>query len=166
MRAKHLIHLALLFFCLSAQAFNPPNLPTWPQIGTAKLSVLWFDIYNAELSSENGIYDNAKSFKLTLTYLRDFEANELITETFKQLPKEPTPSQLLSWRKQLEKLWSNVKKGDRISFVKDKKGASHFFFNQDYRGEISDIEFGKNFAAIWLASDSNYPKLAAKLKGT
>lgn len=154
-----------LLLCFSVFANKTLEYPQWQQVGKAKLSVLWFDIYEAELSSANGLYDKNDSFKLTLTYLRDFEAEELIDETFNQISPKPSAEQEQAWRVALTNMWPKVSEGDQISFVKDKAGISHFFFNQNYLGEISDIEFGVQFANIWLAKDSAYPKLAARLKG-
>lgn len=139
--------------------------PSWTTIGTAKLSVLWFDIYEAELSSADGLFNQDQNFKLTLTYLRDFEADELIDETFNQISEPIEKQQELSWRKSLKAMWPDVKESDQISFIKTNEGTSHFFFNQKFVGTIEDKAFGKHFADIWLAKDSAYPKLASKLKG-
>lgn len=141
------------------------NYPSWQTIGTAKLSVLWFDIYQAELSSESGVYEENKSFKLTLTYLRDFSAKDLVEETFKQMPGPLTQLQTRDWPNQLLALWPNVKKSESISFLKDELGHSHFYHNQNYLGSIEDPFFSEQFAAIWLAPTSEYPKLAKQLKG-
>lgn len=147
--------------CLSAQV----NYPDWKPVGSATLTVLWFDIYQAELSSETGTYVSDRSYKLTLTYLRDFDAEDLIEETFKQMPGPLTEKQTSDWHKQLTALWPNVKKQESISFLKDEKGYSHFYHNRKYLGAIKDTQFSQQFSAIWLASTSEYPKLAAQLKG-
>lgn len=152
-------------FSTSAHASSALELPKWKTVGTAKLTVFWFDIYHAELSSLNGKYDYSQSFMLTLTYLRNFESKELIDETFKQFSKPLTETQSSTWRAQLEVLWPDVKKGDQITFLKSDKGVSHFFFNTTYRGQIEEPEFADLFSAIWLSDNSEYPKLAAKLKG-
>lgn len=158
------VFLLSLFSALT-HALPSQELPKWQTVGTAKLTVFWFDIYHAELSSHNGEYDNNQSFMLTLTYLRNFESNELIDETFKQFSKPLTDAQSSKWRAQLEELWPDVKKGDQIAFLKSDKGVSHFFFNKSYRGQIEEPEFAGLFSAIWLSDNSEYPKLAAKLKG-
>ena len=149
----------------AAKAETTIKLPNWQTVGTAKLTVFLFDIYLAELLSEDGNYQEDGSFILTLTYLRDFDADELIDETFNQFRKPPTDTQAILWRERLQQLWPNVKKGDQISFLKMKNGESHFFFNNNYRGNLIEPEFAQSFAAIWLSDDSEYPKLAAKLKG-
>lgn len=161
--------LLILLLVLLAQPANADKVlvdyPNWPSIGKAKLSVLWFDIYEAELSSKTGFYCKDCSFKLTLTYLRDFEAEELIDETFNQISVPITEQQAFSWRQSLQQMWPDVTESDQISFVRTSDGTSQFFFNKSYVGTIKDTAFGIHFANIWLAKDSAYPKLAAKLKG-
>lgn len=160
--------LKLLYFVLALTATNlgaQINYPDWKSIGTAKLTVLWFDVYQAELSSQTGVYDSNKSFKLTLTYLRDFEADDLVEETFKQMPGPITQSKAKNWQRRLLTLWPDVKEQDSISFLKDELGHSHFYYNQTYLGAIEDPLFAEQFAAIWLAPTSEYPKLAKQLKG-
>lgn len=157
--------LLFTLYSVSIRAMTPAEIPQWQSVGSAKLTVFWFDIYQAELSSNNGEYDKNKSFMLTLTYLRSFESKELIDETFKQFNKPLSQKQSLEWRARLEEVWPDVKKGDQISFVKSDKGVSHFFFNKKYQGQITEPEFADLFSAIWLSDDSEYPELAAKLKG-
>ena len=158
-----LIFITFLFIGFSASANKP--YPNWPVIGSATLSVLWFDIYNAELSTDSGEYDPNGNLKLTLTYLRDFDAEDLITETFKQMPQPLNQTQQDNWQKQLNRLWPDVKEQDQISFVQNAQGVGYFYYNKRYLGEITDPEFATKFSAIWLADTSSYPKLAAKLKG-
>jgi hypothetical protein len=160
--------LKLLCFISALAATNADaqtNYPDWKSVGKAKLTVLWFDIYQAELSSQTGVYDSEESFKLTLTYLRDFEAKDLVEETFNQMPGPLTKLQINNWQNRLISLWPDVNKQDSISFLKDEKGRSHFYYNQNYLGAIEDPLFSEQFAAIWLAPTSEYPKLAKQLKG-
>ena len=165
MKTKLLIISLLLATTTNSFALDEPPLPNWRIVGKAKLEVFWFDIYNAELSTENGAYDASQPFKLTLTYLRDFAAKDLVEETFNQFPTPATEEQRQSWSSQLLALWPDVKKGERISFVKNEQGSSLFFFNEQYLGAIDDPKFSEQFAAIWLSKSSNYPKLAAQLTG-
>ncbi len=156
-----LLVLAIITFANEAKEDMP--YPLWQEVGNAKLSLLWFDIYHAQLTNETGIYDETSAFKLTLTYLRSFEAKDLIDETFEQM--NASEQQEKQWRPKLTKLWPNVTKLDQISFVKDAENNSHFFINQSYLGHISDPIFTEKFANIWLSDQSSYPKLSAKLKG-
>lgn len=165
LKCKPLIIYFISLLTFANNATEPPQYPNWTRIGLAKLSVLWFDIYQAELSSETGVFEPDRSFKLTLTYLRNFTAETLIDETFAQFSTSITKQQALSWRQSLKQIWPDVTASDQISFIRTNEGDSQFFFNKHYLGTVKDKAFGKHFADIWLAKDSAYPKLAAKLKG-
>lgn len=155
----------MLLLLLSPLCWANPPYPSWPSVGKAKLTVLWFDVYQAELSSPSGRYQQDASFMLNLTYLRDFTADALIDETFAQMADKISNKQQQKWRPLLKAMWPDVTKQDQISFVKTEQGKSLFFFNRNYLGSIDDRQFAANFAAIWLSKDSDYPKLAAKLTG-
>lgn len=145
--------------------------PSWQSIGSAKLTVLWFDIYQAELSSPLGNYEPKQPFKLSLTYLREFSSDSLIKETIKQIENLKQLDQktwLIKkeiWGNKLKTIWPDVKANDRISFISDKQQHAHFFFNGTFVGSIEDPTFTNQFSAIWLSLNSEYPELGKQLKG-
>lgn len=147
-------------FCSAVKADN-----VWPVVGKAKLEVLWFDIYTATLATPSGRFDQQSPFRLSLTYLRDFTKEQLIDETFKQLNTQISQSERAQWRQQLESMWLDVNKGDTFTFVADEQQLSHFYINEQYLGHVASAQFANAFADIWLSSKSEYPELAAKLKG-
>jgi hypothetical protein len=134
-------------------------------VGQARLTVLWFDIYDAKLYTPDGQYKQNSNLKLSLTYLRDFDAKDLIEETFNQMKPKPNQEQQKTWQASLELIWPDVTKSDNLSFVVNDESVGHFYFNNRHVGTIKDADFNKRFANIWLSDDSEYPKLAAKLTG-
>ncbi|WP_370298418.1 chalcone isomerase family protein [Pontibacterium sp.] len=142
---------------------TPPN--DYKQVGAAKLRVLWFDIYDAELSSPDGRFSRIKGpLMLKLTYLRDIKKQKLLEETANQL-RLIEPSVVQVWLRQLERIWPEINRGDRLAFLLDPEGFGHFYFNEQYVGTINDARFGPAFISIWLGQNSDYPDLARKLRG-
>lgn len=153
-----------LLFCNSASAQpNPPK--DYITVGAAKLRVLWFDIYNAELRSPDGRFSQITGpLVLKLTYLRDIKKQKLLDETENQL-RAVTPPVVRVWIQQLEGIWPEISRGDRLAFYLDPEGFGHFYFNDRYVGSIKDVRFGKAFISIWLGKNSDYPELTRKLRG-
>lgn len=157
------IFLLLLFSTSASAQLNPPK--DYITVGTAKLRVLWFDIYDVELSSPRGRFSEiAGPLLLKLTYLRDIRKQKLLDETANQL-RAIKPSVVRIWLSQLKMIWPEINRGDRLAFLLDSNGFGHFYFNEIYVGTINDTRFGKAFISIWLGQNSEYPDLARKLKG-
>lgn len=138
----------------------------WLTIGETRLSVLWFDIYDARLASPTGVFESVESPQLlTLTYLRDIKKSALIKETRKHIKPFANESDRKQWLIQLSTFFPTVKKGDQIAFLIDDTGKGHFFHNQKWIGTLEDTAFSSAFINIWLSDNSQYPKLAKRLRG-
>lgn len=157
-----------IFFLLQPSSFASAQIIApndYKPVGTAKLRVLWFDIYNAELSSPDGQFSHISGpLMLKLTYLRDIKKRKLLEETANQLREFESPV-LGVWLAQLNRIWPEINRGDRLSFFLDPDGFGHFYFNDHYVGSINDTRFGKAFISIWVGHNSDYPDLARKLRG-
>ncbi|MDF2182833.1 chalcone isomerase family protein [Neptuniibacter sp. CAU 1671] len=140
--------------------------PDWPEVGRAKLEVLWFDIYNAALHAPEGVFAGFSApLLLQVNYLRDFKGKDLVTETDKQMQPFSTQTQREQWLPQLLNLWPDIKKGDQLAFEITPSGEGHFYYNQRWLGVVSDPGFAEAFVKIWLANESEYPELASQLRG-
>jgi len=157
------IAFMLLFSSIASAQLTPPN--DYKQVGAAKLRVLWFDIYDAELRSPDGQFSRIVGpLVLKLTYLRNIKKQKLLDETANQL-RALEPAVVRDWLDQLEEIWPEINRGDRLAFFLDEEGFGHFYFNDRFVGSINDTRFGKAFISIWLGRNSDYPDLARKLRG-
>ncbi len=155
----------LLSAALWVQA-DQRNMPDWPEVGRAKLEVLWFDIYNATLSAPQGRFAGFSApLLLQVKYLRDFKGEALVKETDKQMRPFSSPQERATWLPQLQALWPDIKQGDQLAFEITPNGEGHFYYNQRWLGTVSDLGFPAAFVKIWLASESEYPELARQLRG-
>lgn len=135
-------------------------------VGSATLSILFWDIYTAQLSTASGRYsDGQQDFELSLTYLRAIEKDDLLTATEEQWQHLGISKKKYNdWLIQLSKLWPDVGDNDNIT-LKVINSNSSFYHNDKLLGTISDPIFGTHFSAIWLSEKSKYPKLRAQLIG-
>lgn len=143
--------------------------PPWESmnlVGKGKLSVLFWDIYNAELYTVDGAYHKSQfPIALRLVYLRDFDKDDLISETQKQWKKLGFKDQnkITLWVASLDKLWRDVKKHESITLYIDESSASFFYLDNEQLGQVDDPEFAQAFLDIWLSEKTSAPDVRKKL---
>ena len=105
---------------------------------------------------------------LKLTYQRDISKADFIEATVDQWKhlQGKVSAQHQDWAKQLDKLWTDVKKGDQLSCVLLTDGRVQFYFNDKLLGDVADPAFGPAFLDIWLSEKTSAPKLRKQLLKT
>ena len=158
-------------FLLSTSELSTPeqsssNL-TMHQVGSASMSMMWFDIYSAKLYSSDGKYQaNQLPLKLEIEYHRNIEAEDLIDATVDQWQHLGIPEQQINeYREQLAKAWPDVKEGDRLTFMVNTATQAEFLFNDKPYFQVSNVQFPADFLAIWLSENTSRPKLRQQLIG-
>ena len=138
----------------------------WVLVGRAKLSVLFWDVYESELYTPSGEWFDQAPFRLVLTYLRKVSAEQLVEETEKVWREQDLyNSRSEKWLNYLLDIWPDVSPGDTLTFQVNPDNDSVFFFNGQQIGTVADTEFGRRFGGIWLAENSPKPKLRNQLVG-
>ena len=154
--------------CFSSHAFENwiNTLTTYKEVGRAKFSVFFFDIYQSRLLTPTGIFQfDKKPYLFEITYLKDISSTDLIERTIEQwehlnLNKESYQK----YAAMLGKLWPNIVASDKLAIhINDKQ--SDFYFNNVFIGAVNDGEFGDLFLSIWLSPDTSQPELRNKLLG-
>jgi len=136
------------------------------RVGQTTLSVLWIDVYTAELFTGDGDYTNdTLSVVIELSYHQNISQNSLLKETGNQIKEFARDAQIDEWLDSLAAIWPDIKEGDRLAFWKDKSGLGHFFLKDRWIGSLEDPEFSTAFLKIWLSEKSSYPQLAKQLRG-
>lgn len=158
--------LALCLCGVHAHA-NETSASEMKLVGQAKLSVLFWDVYNSSLYTPSGRFEGINApLKIKLVYLRNIGSRELVDATREQWRKlgmyRPEHE---SWLQQLQTMWPDVKSGDNITLDWSDPMLSRFYFNGKLLGTIDNPDFGKLFAAIWLSEKTEYPKVRKQLIG-
>ncbi|MFT6898196.1 MAG: hypothetical protein ACJA13_002616 [Paraglaciecola sp.] len=156
--------LALFVCCFSGQA---QPLADMQKVGQAKLKILFWNVYQSTLYSQDGHYiESQLPVALKIHYLRDIDASELVEKTADEWHKLGLPGdQTQPWLTRLGLIWPDIKKGDELLLVVNEDLSSAFFFNEMPLEKITDLQFGSNFLRIWLDKNSSYPKLRKQLIG-
>ncbi|TKB56557.1 chalcone isomerase family protein [Ferrimonas aestuarii] len=158
--------LAMASITLSAHASNPASAyqPLWQSVGSGTLKVMFWRIYTARLYSDNGQFGRNEALKLSLTYHREIEGQQLWQATDEQWQRLGFASGAHSnWLNQYQHCFPDVNKGDTLSFIWQSDGSAEFHFNHRSLCQLPVDACNRDFLEIWLSSDSAYPEMTAQL---
>lgn len=157
----------------SPQATRGLNLR--PYLGNPRLVgqdtyTYWgFDVYHASLwAGPNTVVPeqwHTHRLALELRYLRDFSGKDIAKRSLEEMQDQsPVPAaKAQTWRQQLESIFPNVHKGERLTGIYLPDTGASFLYDNTPVGEIKDIELAQRFFAIWLSPQTSAPVLRQKL---
>ncbi|RUO79256.1 hypothetical protein [Pseudidiomarina taiwanensis] len=126
-------------------------------VGATRLSVLFWDIYDAELRTDTGRYGNASQRALKLDYLREISSADLVESTDEEWQRLGFRSERhQQWLTELAGMWPDVQKGDCLVLIEDAQGHANFYNAEGLLGSIDAVEFTNDFLAIWLSEKSRF----------
>ena len=145
--------------------------PVWSQVsfkavGEGVMSYMFWDLYRAKLATTDGDYQAGEHpVRLTLTYLRDIEASDIVKATFDQWRHLDKAQYVSEYGDTLQGLWPDITEGDSLAFETNEQGVGTFYYNGEKLQTIEQQAFSEAFLAIWLSPDTSEPKLRQKLIG-
>jgi hypothetical protein len=147
---------------ISAQYMQNPEM-----VGEARLKIMFWNIYDAKLAAADGVWKKDTSFALSLTYLRDFDGEEIASRSVDEMRDIGYEDEVLlaKWFEQMRSVFPNVKEGENITGVMDENQHTHFYHEGRLVGSIDDISFGQSFFDIWLNEKTSEPKMRKQLLG-
>lgn len=136
-------------------------------VGQARLTMFFFDIYDASLIAPQGKFTNEKPFALELTYLRDFDGKDIASRSIDEMRKLGMKDEmkLAKWYQAMEDIFPNVKEHETITGIVDEQQVSHFYIDDRPLGVVHDKEFSQWFFSIWLSENTAEPKMRRQLLG-
>lgn len=143
-------------------------MPSARLLGSARLSVWGFDVYDASLFVDPGFRADAYArtpLALELRYLRAFNGKDIAQRSLDEMRRTgPLPdSQATQWLREMATVFPDVKKGDRLVGLYQPGDGMRFVFNGVPRGTVGDAAFAQRFVGIWLAPQTSEPSMRATL---
>ncbi len=160
---------ALLSFSPWSFADSPDaTTANFKTVGEGNYSYWLWDLYHARLQTPDGRfvdYQQSAPLQLELTYARDITKQEFIDATLEQwkIQQGAVLKAHKIWAGELNALWRDVKKGDKLTAVLRSDGIVQFYFNGESLGSTTDPAFGHTFFDIWLSEKTTAPKLRKQL---
>ena len=131
------------------------------------MRVMFWNVFDASLYSNNGKYNSEKPFALSLSYLRKLKSDKIVEKTISEMKKQNLnkASLLSQWQEQLSHIIPDVDNSTTITGVRDDQGHTIFYRNDALIGRIDDRNFTKGFFDIWLGKSTSDPVFRNKLLG-
>lgn len=128
---------------------------------TAKMTFLFWDVYDITLYADNGKYIPNKPFILKLTYLRDLKGEDIAKRSVEEITQQGfnDTNTLSLWLNKMQVIFPNVMEGDSLYGVRNKEGFSEFYHNEKFVGVVKDRNFTVHFFDIWLGVKTSEPKM-------
>lgn len=145
-------------------------LPGATVLGQKRLKVWGFEVYDARLWTLPGFAPSnfeTQALALELHYLRDFASRDIAKRSLKEMRRAGalSPAQAERWLAEMQRVFPNVKKGDRLLGRHQPGQGAAFWLNGQRLGEIADAEFSQRFFGIWLSAQTSEPALRQALLG-
>lgn len=168
--SRFAVVVAVLLGMVAVNAYaacTAPALDDLNKVGSTRLSVLFWDVYDAELFTDSGDYESYQQRALRLTYLRDIEAQELVETTQEEWERLDIAisDDHRQWLQQLNQMWPDITEGDCLLLVENEQGESVFYNAAGQLGKIPSDTFTDDFLAIWLSKNSRFKEERNELIG-
>ena len=136
-------------------------------VGSARMSVLMFDVYDATLFAKNGIWQSGDPLALQLTYLRAIRGFAIADRSVEEMRNIGITDEikLAAWHTQMKRIFPDVYEGTILTGVLMPNGETLFLENGKEIGRVKDTDFGKAFFGIWLSERTSAPDLRSRLLG-
>lgn len=143
------------------------HVPQAGLVGKARLKVLFWKVYDAELYAPNGEWDEDRPFALTLNYLRKLDGDKIAKRTISEIRDQGFDDEvtLARWYEEIRNILPDVEKDTRITGICDGNGNTLFYRNGNLIGAIEEPLFTDRFFNIWLGDKTSQPKMRDKLLG-
>lgn len=142
-------------------------IPNAQEVGSGRLTVFFWDVYDASLFAPDGEWSENKPYALSLSYLRDLKGSDIAERSVEEMREQGFSDEvtLATWHQKMKSLFPDVDDNTTLTGIRDQKGNTVFYHNGERLGAINDPEFSKWFFGIWLNENTSEPALRRKLLG-
>ena len=168
--AKCLALLAVAGLLAAGQALAHPQLPGSRLQGEATLRFFGLRVYHAKLWTlpdfKSG-QSTEQPLVLELEYLRELRGKAIAERSLQEMQRAGpiVESQGRRWLNEMERIFPDVKAGDRISGHHMPGQGARFWYNGRLTGQVDDPAFARLFFGIWLAPTTSEPGMRVALLG-
>ena len=165
------LYISILLLIISSGAKAAADVTEWlPQaklVGQARMTYLFWDVYDARLYAPAGQWQANTPFALELNYLRDLDGEAIAKRSVEEIRKQGFSDEavLARWYQQLSAILPDVKKGTRLTGVVDQNKHTRFYLDGQPLAEVNEPLFSIWFFNIWLSEATSEPKLRSQLLG-
>lgn len=169
--ALAVLSLTMLGAMAAPPAFVAADVPEARLAGEGEYTWFGMRIYQAQLWVGPLGYQGASSetapFVLELRYARSLDGKKIAEASYEQMQKTGagTPEQRLAWLATMQRIFPDVREGQRIAgaYRAGVAPGVRFYLDGKVLADVTDGDFARAFFAIWLAPGTTAPKLRSAL---
>jgi hypothetical protein len=137
------------------------------KVGEARMTYLFWDVYDATLYAPQGQWRSDMPFALQLSYLRKLHGEAIAERSIDEIRKQgfEDDTKLSQWYQSMRELFPDVTKGQSLTGIADQSRKTHFYLDDQLIGSIDDPLFTQYFFDIWLSEQTSQPKMRKQLLG-
>lgn len=142
-------------------------IPGAKVVGKGRLSIAFWDVYDATLYAPQGKWSPVTPFALSIHYFREIEGKDIADRSVKEIRQQGFADEvkLAAWNTQMKSLFPDVKNGSVLTAVFYPDKETVFYDGEKQIGSIKGEEFAKYFSGIWLGEKTSEPELRQELLG-
>ncbi|RSB80325.1 hypothetical protein EGT47_33975 [Burkholderia cenocepacia] len=173
MRRRHAMLAAVAAAALAAPLFAGAScvddIASARLIGSGRFCILGICLYDAQLWAPRppGAFDTP--FALSLAYRHDVKGERLVStgmDEIERLAPAPLPAATLeAWRRDIERAFTDVSRGDVLCGVYVPERGARFYTNGRLTADVTDPAFARAFFSIWLDPRTRAKSLRRQLLG-
>lgn len=143
------------------------TIPSAEIVGAGRLSVLFWDVYDATLYASGGQWAKDKPFALSIHYFHEIEGKDITDRSIEEMRGQDFNDEdtLRKWHTELNAIFPDVQNGTVLTAVFIPGKQTEFFENGRKIGIVKGDDFLNRFSGIWLSEKTSEPSLRKKLLG-
>lgn len=161
--------ILLLLWPLTPISASPmqDTIPDAKIVGKGRLSIAFWDVYDATLYAPQGKWSPEKPFALSIHYFREIDGKDIANRSVQEMRKQGFSDEvkLAAWNTQMKSLFPNVKDGSVLTAIFYPDRETVFYDGDKQIGSIKGRDFAEHFSAIWLSEKTSEPGLRQELLG-
>ena len=156
----------------SAVLFSAPALASplagWTLVNEAVMRYLGFRVYEIRLWHRGETFSRQEPFALELEYAMRFKGRDIAARSIEEMKAQgySDAAALGRWRQSMQRLFPDVKPGDRLIGIALPGKEARFFADNRLLGTVEDPAFVEAFFDIWLSPRTRAPRVRDTLLGT
>lgn len=170
MRRKLISFLSLLLISSQpalAEEVVMKTIPSAEIVGVGRLSILFWDVYDATLYAPGGQCEKGKPFALSIHYFHEINGKDIADRSIEEMRGQGFEDEdmLRKWHVEMNAIFPDVQNGTVLTAVFTPGKHTEFFENGRKIGTVKGDDFLHRFSGIWLSENTSEPALRKKLLG-
>lgn len=134
-------------------------------VGEARMTYLFWKVYDARLFAANGTWQSDQPLALELSYLRKLNGEAIAERSIVEIRDQGYTNEvkLRRWLDQMREIFPDVDDTSTLVGIADDQRNTRFYLNGKFIGEVIDPDFTRQFFNIWLGEKTSEPRLRNQL---